>query len=75
MKKDKHTSKHDGKKKTKKQKGGYLPSQQPKEKTPAHKGHNIITGILEITRNGMGYVVTGQPEGDVMVRPQYFGRA
>jgi ribonuclease R len=36
---------------------------------------DVSKGILEITRSGVGYVVTGGDEGDVLVRPNDFNTA
>ena len=38
-------------------------------------GENTAKGVLEITRSGLAYVVTGDPEGDVLVRPAGYNRA
>jgi len=35
----------------------------------------IAKGILEITRSGLAFVVTGTPEGDVLVRPADYNKA
>jgi ribonuclease R len=48
-----------------------------KQKTHTGKhsrGANGVTGTLEITRSGIGYVVTGDGN-DILVRPQHFGSA
>jgi ribonuclease R len=34
-----------------------------------------VRGKLEITRSGIGYVVTGEEGGDVLVRPNDFNTA
>jgi ribonuclease R len=36
---------------------------------------NTAKGILEITRSGLAYVNTGEPEGDVLVRPADYNKA
>jgi len=45
------------------------PSRGKKQETGA------VKGVLEITRSGVGYVVTGAEEGDVFVRPNDFNTA
>jgi hypothetical protein len=41
-----------------------------KQKTKkSHIAEDTVKGVLEITRSGLAYVVTGDPEGDVLVRP------
>jgi ribonuclease R len=36
---------------------------------------DAVKGTIEITRSGMGYVITEDGEGDIMVRPADFNRA
>lgn len=47
-----------------------------KQKTSKKKnGGDTAKGILEITRSGLAYVNTGEPEGDVLVRPADYNKA
>jgi ribonuclease R len=49
-----------------------------KHKKARHKqsnGGGTAKGILEITRSGLAYVNTGEPEGDVLVRPADYNKA
>jgi ribonuclease R len=48
-----------------------------KNKTSKHTHHQpaVITGVLEITRSGIGYVVVANGSGDVLVRPGDFNTA
>ena len=44
----------------------------------SHKNSNTfdsVKGTIEITRSGMGYVITEDGEGDIMIRPADFNRA
>jgi len=53
------------------------------KKKQKHKAHTTkharstgtAQGVLEITRSGIGYVVTGSDKGDVLVRPNNFSNA
>jgi ribonuclease R len=36
---------------------------------------DMVKGVLEITRSGLAYVITGEPHGDVMVRPVDYNKA
>ncbi len=40
-----------------------------------HSGAGMAKGVLEITRSGLAYVNTGEPEGDVLVRPADYNKA
>lgn len=47
-----------------------------KEKARKQKAaDHTAKGVLEITRSGLAYVVTGDPEGDVLVRPAGYNKA
>lgn len=47
-----------------------------KNKHKQKKHHTTaLSGTLDITRSGLGYVITSDGEGDVIVRPQDFGQA
>ncbi len=47
-----------------------------KQKNSRQKvGEDTAKGVLEITRSGLAYVVTGDTEGDVLVRPAGYNRA
>lgn len=43
-------------------------------KKKQHK-HNLVTGKLDITRSGIGYVIVEDVEKDVFIRPHEFGKA
>src|SRR5215207_6486096 len=36
---------------------------------------NLVTGTLDITRSGMGYVIVDKESNDIMVRPNDFNTA
>lgn len=40
-----------------------------------HSRYYEITGVLDITRSGLGFVTTSDTEGDVLVRPADFNKA
>src|SRR5678815_5069632 len=46
---------------------------EKKKNSNRHK--KLLTGILEVTRSGIGYVITGDEEKDILVRPHDFNRA
>lgn len=46
-----------------------------KNRKKASGTHKTTKGILEITRSGLAYVNTGEPEGDVLVRPADYNKA
>ena len=39
-----------------------------------HSRYYEITGVLDITRSGLGFVTTSDAEGDVLVRPADFNK-
>ena len=39
------------------------------------KGHGQVTGTLDITRSGLGFVNTNDDQGDILVRPADFNKA
>jgi ribonuclease R len=49
-------------------------SKKQKEKKKQSSA-DIAKGVLEITRSGLAYVVTGDTEGDVLVRPADYNKA
>lgn len=48
---------------------------QPKKKKKKSSDPNLLTGTLDITRSGMGYVIVDKESNDVMVRPNDFNTA
>lgn len=50
-----------------------MSKKQTNKKTASHV--NIITGTLDISRSGMGFVAAEGFEKDIMVKPQDFGKA
>src|SRR5690349_20458210 len=42
---------------------------------PHHNDGQLLTGILEVTRSGIGYVVISDGSGDILVRPYDFNTA
>ena len=47
-----------------------------KQKDKNKKQHTqTLSGLLEITRSGLGYVITNDGQGDIVVRPQDFNQA
>ena len=48
---------------------------QSKKKKKKSSDTDLITGVLDITRSGMGYVVVDKDSTDIMVRPNDFNTA
>ena len=48
---------------------------QSKKKKKKSGDHDLVTGVLDITRSGMGYVVVDKESNDIMVRPNDFNTA
>jgi ribonuclease R len=48
---------------------------QTKKKKKKSSDPNLITGTLDITRSGMGYVIVDKESNDIMVRPNDFNTA
>ena len=46
-----------------------------KKKGPAAHGAELLTGTLEVTRSGMGFVIVEGREQDILVRPADFHTA
>src|ERR1700760_3697113 len=46
-----------------------------KKKDTAHHGANLLTGRLDVTRSGMGFVIVEGREQDILVRPADFNTA
>ncbi|HET9279403.1 MAG TPA: ribonuclease R [Flavitalea sp.] len=42
---------------------------QSKKKKKKSGDHDVVTGVLDITRSGMGYVIVDKESNDIMVRP------
>ena len=42
---------------------------QAKKKKKKSGDHDVVTGVLDITRSGMGYVIVDKESNDIMVRP------
>jgi len=47
----------------------------PKGKKKKISGNNLLTGVLDITRSGMGYIIVDKESNDIMVRPNDFNTA
>ncbi len=45
------------------------------KKDKKKKQPSLIKGVLDITRSGMGYVITEEMENDVLIRPHNFNKA
>ncbi len=50
-------------------------AKKQKESKKKNNSEGTAKGVLEITRSGLAYVITGEPEGDVLVRPADYNRA
>ena len=48
---------------------------QSKKKKKKTTDPDLITGVLDITRSGMGYVIVDKDSTDIMVRPNDFNTA
>ena len=48
---------------------------QSKKKKKRSDGADLLTGVLDITRSGMGYVIVDKESNDIMVRPNDFNTA
>ena len=48
---------------------------QSKKKKKKSSDPDLITGVLDITRSGMGYVIVDKESNDIMVRPNDFNTA
>lgn len=48
---------------------------QTKKKKKKTSDHDLVTGVLDITRSGMGYVIVDKESNDIMVRPNDFNTA
>lgn len=50
-------------------------SKSTKNKTKTSSRLEILKGTLDISRSGMGYVIVEGADQDILVKPQYFGKA
>ncbi|HKH63537.1 MAG TPA: ribonuclease R [Flavitalea sp.] len=48
---------------------------QSKKKKKKSGDQDLVTGVLDITRSGMGYVIVDKESNDIMVRPNDFNTA
>jgi ribonuclease R len=48
---------------------------QSKKKRKKSSDPDLVTGVLDITRSGMGYVIVDKESNDIMVRPNDFNTA
>ena len=48
---------------------------QTKKKRKKSPDSELLTGVLDITRSGMGYVIVDKESNDIMVRPNDFNTA
>jgi len=52
-----------------------MKTKKKKKKKPGEQSHNLMTGRLDVTRSGMGFVIIEGREQDVLVRPSDFNTA
>ncbi|HVW63060.1 MAG TPA: ribonuclease R [Puia sp.] len=52
-----------------------MKTKKKKKKRPGEQSHNLLTGRLDVTRSGMGFVIVEGREQDVLVRPSDFNTA
>ncbi|HSK11965.1 MAG TPA: RNB domain-containing ribonuclease, partial [Phnomibacter sp.] len=52
-----------------------MSKKQKKNKRTSSSSSETAKGVLEITRSGLAYVNTGEPDGDVLVRPADYNKA
>lgn len=52
-----------------------MKTKKKKKKRSGEQSHNLLTGRLDVTRSGMGFVIIEGREQDVLVRPSDFNTA
>ncbi len=52
-----------------------MKTKKKKKKKASEQSHNLLTGRLDVTRSGMGFVIIEGREQDVLVRPSDFNTA